>query len=499
MDDQHDIEDPADEERMLVHLGSARAHLPKIGAAISQSPLYKGVLDEGKLAALGASVAAVRSPALDALTNRAAIGSALFGGIATRSAVNEAMFGGLASKALVDQVVYGGSAVRAAMESERLSAIGAAAVDTFRLVGLAKAVSDATAESAWARSIRVGAAIANSPLGQAIARVRTPAAASLLGTAGLMSQPAVQNYIAASKAMGIADRYILPSAREWPKITSLYEQTVGSSAFATLAIPSAEFQRTAMAMKTPWLDPDAAERSVLAVAGLTAIRRAVVADAPFSKRVVSGLRSALGDWRGVSEYPQIVVEDSSARQAFYADQGFDNNLTTLPLPAFEASLAGPSGRPLSVEAVELPLDEDAAQNARAYAQIYTLESKLRALIIRVLTDLVGPNWMKQRIHRNTIERWEERYQRHAKAGRPEHGLLFFADLSELGEIIVNNANWSNGFEKIFGRKESVQESFYRLGPLRNCVAHSRPLEQEDLIYLFVEASRLMKAIKRSEM
>ncbi|TYO64484.1 hypothetical protein FXV83_21665 [Bradyrhizobium hipponense] len=74
-------------------------------------------------------------------------------------------------------------------------------------------------------------------------------------------------------------------------------------------------------------------------------------------------------------------------------------------------------------------------------------------------------------------------------------LIAYADFTDYIKIIERSDNWKRVFAAAFNRRESVQESFFRLFPIRISVAHARIITLDDEMYLKVEMHRLSKAIE----
>ena len=52
----------------------------------------------------------------------------------------------------------------------------------------------------------------------------------------------------------------------------------------------------------------------------------------------------------------------------------------------------------------------------------------------------------------------------------------------------------NCLKRAFANKNSVQESFRRLYPIRLATMHARTITQDDELYLYVETKRILAAI-----
>ena len=90
-------------------------------------------------------------------------------------------------------------------------------------------------------------------------------------------------------------------------------------------------------------------------------------------------------------------------------------------------------------------------------------------------------------------------RRGCRQGEPSVALIGYADFTDYERIVCRGDNWRTVFEPIFGgRKESVQESFFRIGPARNTTMHSRIITLDDEMFLHVEIKRMLRAISKTE-
>lgn len=93
-----------------------------------------------------------------------------------------------------------------------------------------------------------------------------------------------------------------------------------------------------------------------------------------------------------------------------------------------------------------------------------------------------------------LKAWEERREQARDKGRNLLPLIHYSDFGDLAQAITGRSNWKNVFQDIFQHKEFVVAAFLRLQPIRNDLAHSRPLRQGDVLDLMAEGSRLFRAI-----
>ena len=73
-------------------------------------------------------------------------------------------------------------------------------------------------------------------------------------------------------------------------------------------------------------------------------------------------------------------------------------------------------------------------------------------------------------------------------------LIFYADFTDLSEIICRRDNWNVSFHQLFASKPDLHVSLQRLIPVRKAIAHNRPLVRTDQIVLFSEAYRILAAL-----
>lgn len=123
-----------------------------------------------------------------------------------------------------------------------------------------------------------------------------------------------------------------------------------------------------------------------------------------------------------------------------------------------------------------------------------LESRLRHLIEVTLFALAGPDWVNERISPDMRSRWNRRRQNDLCPGNEAYSLIQYADFMDLQKIVTHPDNWSEGFKDIFGNRDDFVISFQRMQPIRNSIAHSRPLGRYDAFTLIYEATRLLRAM-----
>ena len=209
----------------------------------------------------------------------------------------------------------------------------------------------------------------------------------------------------------------------------------------------------------------------------------------------------LGDWRQLIDWPQINVSDPVLRSSLYTERGLNQALAEIPHRAFEqgiiaANLAYPRVQAADeyslFQEAESDSEEDIERNQNAYDLLFRFETQVRKCIDEEMTAAFGPGWEKHRVSGGKHKEW--RRKRMNKIGDSGQALIAYADFTDYLPIIIRNDNWDQVFKTTFERKESVQESFQRLYPIRLDTMHARLITQEDEIYLYAEVHRILRTI-----
>ena len=261
-------------------------------------------------------------------------------------------------------------------------------------------------------------------------------------------------------------------------------------------------QRLMESMQTPWLDVANQLRSINGFAGLHGIGSLLRTSPAFDGHAADILRLDLGDWREEVTWPASIDTDPVARTSLYINQGFNSDLTTFPQTAFEQIVteAGlkEQGLPRAI-GYDLEGESDEADREAAFQRtndahdlLQRFESQLRKFISAQMEKMFGTRWTRQRIPGDMRSRWLEKQSQDANSGR--WPLIAYADFTDYVDIIARNDNWQELFEAAFANKNSVQESFRRLYPIRLATMHARTITQDDELYLYVETKRILAAI-----
>jgi Swt1-like HEPN len=295
---------------------------------------------------------------------------------------------------------------------------------------------------------------------------------------------------------GYADRFRLPVHDE---IDRLAKAALGAgsvaSRLADAATASNVFTAAMQSMHTPWLLHDNTAQSARAFAEIQAIGHGLRNFAPFDAALSDTLRLSLGDWRNTPSFPPSIFDNAVARSEFYVARGFNPDLTEFTAEAFDetTTIAGLDAEEYS----ETTDDEEIGlvRTNRAHDRLQRFERRLRAFIDRLMTAEFGAAWTKHQTPPGMLDNWKNAKEAAMVRGGADEPLIAYADFTDYIKIIERSDNWKRVFSAVFNRRESIQESFFRLFPIRISVAHARIITLDDEMYLRVEMHRLNKAIE----
>lgn len=265
-----------------------------------------------------------------------------------------------------------------------------------------------------------------------------------------------------------------------------------------------ELATMAARARPAWEELAASQTASYAFAAMASLREAIER-APFAEPAIAALRSQLGDWSAIRLSAELF--DQQQRQEVYRRVGFDARLVAVAPATFDAMLGATELRPakppplrriyVSADLIEIEDDEELERAAEDYRVLYRFESQLRGFVADVLSKEAGSDWVKQRVPPDCLKNWRDRREKDRKAKKHVHPLLSYADLGDWSKIIQRNDNWPL-FEPIFRRKVLVEAAFIRLIPLRNDVAHMRPLTEADRLVFYAEIQQLWVAIRKPQ-
>jgi hypothetical protein len=263
------------------------------------------------------------------------------------------------------------------------------------------------------------------------------------------------------------EQFRMPELTELSRLTH-EASTAGKIAarFGGFEVPDSAITKAMQSMHSPWLLRDDVMRSAQAFTDIQKIGRAIGAITPFDEGLAQSLRGALGDWRDVTALPTPIFENVTARTDFYVGLGFDSSLTDFTAEAFDES-AGLAG--LSSESEENEDDGEEiglARTNRAHGQIIRFERNIRRFIDVAMKAEFGDDWLRRQLPDGMLEAWEQKKTSALEKGDKEQLLIAYADFTDYIRIIERRDNWARVFKAIFKRQTDVQESFFRLFPVR---------------------------------
>lgn len=326
-----------------------------------------------------------------------------------------------------------------------------------------------------------------------------------LGALTHVSKVSVQVKPMQSVLADIEKRFRLPEMTETARILQDIKFTGVASILKRHEEEVSKIQEAMNALRSPWLNFENLKVSVSGFAELQSIGLALRSMPSFDDGLTEALRVDLGDWRTAITWPEDIFTDPLARTDFYTARGFNPALTMFPSEAFEQGvrIAGLAGPPPPIfdlydhDDYELGNNDDEAGFARtnaAHDRLQRFETQLRHFIDLRMSQAFGEDWIKHRVTREMQAAWREKKEKALDNGEREFPLIAYADFTDYLQIIIRKDNWIDIFKPVFQRKESVQESFQRLYPIRICTMHARIITQDDELYMFVEINRLLKAI-----
>ena len=160
-----------------------------------------------------------------------------------------------------------------------------------------------------------------------------------------------------------------------------------------------------------------------------------------------------------------------------------------------------AGFSISFEGVTVPKSEGAESGGEVYSPLHDailkqVEILLRQLIEKKLYAISGIHWIEKHVPKNIVKKWSKIRKNAQKLSGKCFSLILYADFMDLTLIICDERNWDNVFGTIFNSKDDFYASMTRLHPIRNAMAHSRPLARSEVLVLVAESSRMLTVLRR---
>jgi hypothetical protein len=132
--------------------------------------------------------------------------------------------------------------------------------------------------------------------------------------------------------------------------------------------------------------------------------------------------------------------------------------------------------------------------SEAHRLLRSLEEALRKLIEESLLRL-SPSWWTTRIPEDVRENAERRKEKDDKQWPWATGAdlppIHYVDFPDYVKIIRRKDNWREAFSRIFHDEELVSSKLRELEPIRNALAHSRPMPKNGLIRLRINTKDIL--------
>ena len=240
-----------------------------------------------------------------------------------------------------------------------------------------------------------------------------------------------------------------------------------------------------------WLLQDAMRASLTGFTRLSVLRDAVHTAEPYDQALGELVADELGTGIEAEVDDDPIARDMSAIKAGLTPEliAFQPSNYHQVIEAAGFSII-PAAVPQAVESTEADATFD-PENGMVIMQV---EQRLRTCVETRLLGIAGPKWIKQRVPPEMRERWEQRQDEERKAGRPVFSLVQYSDFMDLVDVIARSDNWRDVFKPVFRHADDFRESMRRLHPIRQAVAHSRPIGRADVLTLCTEAVRILRAL-----
>ena len=300
-------------------------------------------------------------------------------------------------------------------------------------------------------------------------------------------------------------QFHLPEITNAMNLLGQFENSTIANVMKRYQVQMSELQRSFEAMSTPWIDTTNELRSMNGFVALQGIGHVLNTMQPFDRRLTDALRIDLGDWRKEITWPPDVFVDPLARTSFYKELGLNPALTAFPASTFKQIIVNTGlerpqepiadGYYIAAEREEVEGEIAFERNNDAYNLIQRFETRMRKFINEQMRAAYGTTWVKHQVPGEMRKKWIDKQQKYHASGNRELPLIAYADFTDYVVIITRRDNWQKVFETVFAHKDFIQESFRRLFPIRICTMHSRPITQDDELYLLAETKRILKAIR----
>ncbi|WP_162918674.1 Swt1 family HEPN domain-containing protein [Taklimakanibacter deserti] len=246
-------------------------------------------------------------------------------------------------------------------------------------------------------------------------------------------------------------------------------------------------------LRIDWAFADRFDQSILGFTRMARLSDAVHVDAPFAEGTGELVALELG------AAIEVEADDPAAREKAAIDGGFNPELIAFPTAAYSNVVVAAG---FEFKFTSAPIPKPLHQNTGDVwydpthnTILFELEQHLRQFVENGLRALAGEKWIKQRVSQTVRERWQNRQSEERDARRPVYPLVQYSDFMDLADVIGQANNWRDTFALVIGNREDFILSLRRLHPIRNAIAHHRPIGRSDILTLVCEATRIFSALK----
>lgn len=203
---------------------------------------------------------------------------------------------------------------------------------------------------------------------------------------------------------------------------------------------------------------------------------------------------------GIANSLSFVKDHENVTKYLRNFNGIANLGKPIPATDMEMIYSQMTSQEIPQAVVETPttIESSEIKPGSPHETMYLLENSLRAFISNELQK-ISKNWVKERIpDPKILQEWERRREQDKKQRKwfesKEIDIINYSDLYDLVTLIVNRGNWTKCFEKIFGKQSIIESKIYELIPIRNNLAHNRPLTDEEQMILNLYSKQILRLI-----
>ena len=294
-------------------------------------------------------------------------------------------------------------------------------------------------------------------------------------------------------ALGI-EHAILPTAKSLQVLSECTARLIQpfQDHFAKIDDWQSSLSRRMEKIAAPWAIEDQLRTSVIGFARIARLHDIAVGTAPFASKKSKIFEEELG-----LPVPFNANAEPIERENAMMDAGLNPGVIAFPTSVYPSVLSC-AGFNLNLEVTGSVVSER-GDNSGVFDTQYDnlfrqVELRLREFVEKELTKIASKTWYRTRVPGPTWRKWQERKEADQQQRRDSYPLIFYADFTDLSDIICRNDNWTDAFQQFFESKSDIQVSLQRLNPVRKAIAHHRPLIPGDQLILFSEARRILSAL-----